>query len=99
MRTTAVGEVTNADGTTQTLVSSSERALSPAQRAALQKGETAVSGGKGVHAEEKIMNAAEKNGQTVNAIAPSRPACDTCAAKAASKNIKIVNPSANNPAQ
>ncbi len=92
MRTTAVGEVTDANGVTQTLVSSSEKALSPAQRAALQPGETAVAGEKGVHAEIKIMNQAEKNGQTVNAIAPSRNACPNCAAEAAKKKIPIINP-------
>jgi hypothetical protein len=92
MRTTAVADVTEANGASRTLVSSSERALSPGQRASLKPGETAVSGQKGVHAEQKIMNHAQANGQTVNTIAPSRAACSTCAAKAASKNIKIKNP-------
>jgi len=75
--TTAVAEVTNLDGTTQRLVGSSENALRPSQRAALRPGETAVAGPG--HAEQTVINAAQNNGQTVNAVAASRPICTPCA--------------------
>ena len=76
--TAATATVTNADGTTQVLVASSEKNLRPAQRAAMRAGETAVSGAG--HAEQTIINAAAANGQTVEAIAASRPICPSCAA-------------------
>jgi RHS repeat-associated protein len=77
--TTAVAEVTNPDGTKQILVASSEKNLRPAQRAALRPGEVAVSG-KG-HAEQTIIDAAKKSGQTVDAVAASRPICSSCATR------------------
>jgi RHS repeat-associated protein len=92
MRTTAVGTVSNADGTTQTLVSSSRATLTPAQRAALQPGETAVRGAGGVHAEQKILNSAAANGQTPTAIAPSRPPCPACAQAMQDANVKVIPP-------
>src|SRR5205085_579508 len=70
MRTTAVADVTNADGSISRLVSSSENSLSSAQKAALQPGETAVSGPG--HAEETILNSAQQNAQTVNTMGVSR---------------------------
>ncbi len=97
MRTTAVGTVTNADGTTQTLVSSSRATFTPAQRAALQPGETAVSGAGGVHEEQKILNAASANGQTPTAIAPSRPPCSTCAQNMQNANVRVVPPARKPP--
>lgn len=75
--TTAVASATNAEGNAVTLVASSEKNLRPAQRAALQPGEVAVSG-KG-HAEQTIINHANANGMTVNAVAASRPICAGCA--------------------
>jgi RHS repeat-associated protein len=76
MRTTAVADVTNADGTASRVVASSEKNLAPVQKAALREGETAVSG-KG-HAEQKIAGWAERNGAKINAIAASRPICTSC---------------------
>lgn len=81
--TTATAIVRNADGTTQVVVASSEKNLRPAQRAAMRAGETAVSGVG--HAERTIINAAAANGQTVEAVAASRPICPSCAA--AIKNV------------
>ena len=76
--TTAVGRVASADGTVQILVASSERALRPAQRAAMLPGEVAVTGAG--HAEQTILSAASANRQTVQAVAASRPICSSCAA-------------------
>ncbi|HXH93128.1 MAG TPA: hypothetical protein VNN25_16215, partial [Thermoanaerobaculia bacterium] len=75
--TTAVAQVANPNGSTQLLVGSSERVLRPAQLAALRDGETAVSG-QG-HAEATVISAAHANGQTVQAVAASRPICPSCA--------------------
>jgi len=44
MLSTAVAEVTTADGTSLRLVGSSRRTINPAQRAALKPGEVPVSG-------------------------------------------------------
>jgi RHS repeat-associated protein len=76
--TTAVGQVTSADGSTQVLVGSSEGTLREAQKQALQAGETAVSGTRGVHAEVNVINAAAEQGLQVNAVAASRPICPGC---------------------
>jgi len=76
--TTAVGTAQNADGTTTTLVSSSEGTLRPVQQAALRPGEVAVVGERGVHAEINMLNAAERSGQTLKAVAASRPICPAC---------------------
>src|SRR5579864_5277260 len=90
MRTTAVANVTNADGTVSTLVSSSNNTLAPVQRAVLQPGETAVSGAG--HAEETILNAAQKNGQTVNTMGVSRTPCSSCAQKLKESNVDVQGP-------
>jgi RHS repeat-associated protein len=90
MRSTAVANVTNADGTVSTLVSSSRNTVAPAQRAVLQPGETAVSGAG--HAEETIMNAAQQNGQTVNSMGVSRPPCPSCAQKLDQAGVKVQRP-------
>lgn len=90
--TTAVGEATNADGSTTRLVSSSEGTLRPAQRAALRTGETAVKGQRGVHAEVNMLNHAKANGQTLTTVAPSRPACPSCAPIMTENNVRVVNP-------
>jgi RHS repeat-associated protein len=76
--TTAVAEVTNPDGTRQTIVASSEKRLRPAQIAALRAGEIAVEGAG--HAEQTIINAATASGQKVEGVAASRPICPACAA-------------------
>jgi RHS repeat-associated protein len=70
--TTAVGEAVSADGSVTRLVGSSEGALRPAQRAALQPGEVAAKGQAGTHAEVNVLNAAKENGQTLTSVAPSR---------------------------
>jgi RHS repeat-associated protein len=75
--TTAVASATTAEGKATTLVASSEKNLRPAQIAALKPGETAVSGAG--HAEKTILNHAQANGITVNAVAASRPICAGCA--------------------
>jgi RHS repeat-associated protein len=90
MRTTAVANVTNADGTVSTLVSSSNNTLAPVQRAVLKPGETAVSGAG--HAEETILNAAQKNGQTVNTMGVSRTPCPSCAQKLKDANVDVQGP-------
>jgi hypothetical protein len=90
MRTTAVADVTNANGTSSTLVSSSNNTLAPAQRAVLQSGETAVSGSG--HAEATILNAAQKNGQTVNTMGVSRTPCASCAQKLKDAGVDVAGP-------
>ena len=73
MRTTAV--TTTEEGVTY--VSSSENALSKAQKAALKPGEVAAEGAG--HAEATGINAAKQAGHTPTATAASRPICPTCA--------------------
>lgn len=75
--TIAVAEVTTSEGQSVRLVGSSETRLRPAQRAALQSGEVAVSGNG--HAEVTVLNHAEANGMTVQSVAASRPICSNCA--------------------
>jgi RHS repeat-associated protein len=93
--TTAVASATTAEGKNVTLVASSEKNLRPAQRAALQPGEVAVSG-KG-HAEATIVNHANANGMKVTNVAASRPICQGCAAAIsnagaqAGSKLKVVN--------
>ena len=76
--TTAVGSARNADGSTSTLVSTCEGTLRPGQKAALKPGETAVEGRPRTHAEVNMLNHAKANGQTLESVAPSRPACSNC---------------------
>jgi ferredoxin len=94
--TTAVGLATTADGNNVTLVASSEKVLRPAQIAALQPGEVAVSGVG--HAEATIMNYADKTGMSVQAVAANRPICTSCAVSVASGGAQAVTPY-KNPAQ
>ena len=75
--TTAVASAMTSEGNSAILVASSEKNLRPAQIAALKPGEIPVSG-KG-HAETTILNHAQANGMTVNAVAASRPICSGCA--------------------
>jgi RHS repeat-associated protein len=89
--TTAVAEVTNADGTKQTLVASSEKRLRPAQLKALGAGETALAGAG--HAEQTIIKAATASGQTVERVAASRPICPECAVvieRAGAKAVSVL---------
>jgi RHS repeat-associated protein len=90
LSTTAVAEITNTDGTTQIVVSSSRQRLTPAQRNALQVGEMEVKG-KG-HAEATIVNHAENTGATVNKIAASRPICQGCQDAISTTNALILSP-------
>jgi len=90
--TTAVGTAVNADGTTSTLVSTSEGVLRPAQRAALQTGETAVQGQARTHAEVNMLNSAKANGQKLKNVAPSRPACPSCQQTMTHNNVRIIPP-------
>src|SRR5207245_9220685 len=90
MRITAVGAVTNADGTVQSVVAASENALSRSQKASLNSNEVAVSGSG--HAEATILNSAKQKGQTVTAVAPSRPACTNCQQMMQQNNVKIIPP-------
>jgi RHS repeat-associated protein len=57
---------------------SSEGALRPAQRAALQPGEVAAKGVRGTHAEINAVNGAREQGLTPTSVSPSRPACSDC---------------------
>jgi hypothetical protein len=75
--TTAVASATTAEGQTRILVGSNEDNLRVPQRTALKPGEIAVSGVG--HAEVTILNYAQANGMTVNAVAASRPICASCA--------------------
>jgi hypothetical protein len=90
MRTTAAASVTDANGNTSVLVGSSNNTLSPAQRAALQPGETAVSGPG--HAEVTVINAAQSQGMTVNAVAASRTICPDCQQAIQAAGARPVNP-------
>ncbi len=74
--TTAVAEVVNEGGDVSFLVASSEKRLRPAQRAALNSNETAVTGTG--HAEVTAMNAAKANGLKVLRVGASRPICNGC---------------------
>jgi RHS repeat-associated protein len=88
--TTAVGTAINADGKTVTLVASSEKNLRPVQRAALKPGEIAVSG-QG-HAEQTIVNYAQKSGMTLKQVAASRPICQSCAEALAAAKAQAASP-------
>ncbi len=74
--TVAVARVANADGSLSTLVGSSEKVLRPAQRAALNAGEQAVTGAG--HAEATVLQAAQQSGQRVLGVGASRPMCTGC---------------------
>lgn len=94
--TTAIASATSAEGNAVTLVASNEKKLRPAQRAILQEGEVAVSGVG--HAEQTIINHANANGMTVNAVAASRPICANCATAinnagaVAASPLKVIKP-------
>jgi hypothetical protein len=90
MRTTAVADVTNADGTISTLVSSSNRTVAPVQQAVLQPGETPVTGAG--HAETTILDSAQANGQTVNTMGVSRTPCPTCQQRLDQAGVQVRGP-------
>jgi RHS repeat-associated protein len=90
LSTTSVAEITNKDGSSQIVVSSSRQRLTPTQRNAMQEGEIEVKG-KG-HAEATIVNYAEANGSSVLRIAASRPVCEGCQAVIVSTNAIIQSP-------
>jgi RHS repeat-associated protein len=74
------------------IVSSSEGALRPAARAALQSGEVAAKGEAGVHAEVNGINAAKAAGLTPTGTAASRPICPSCAATMKAQNVRPLSP-------
>jgi RHS repeat-associated protein len=86
--TIAVGETKQ--GTR--VVSSSEGALRPAARDALQPGEVAVKGEKGVHAEVNAINGARALGLEPTGIAASRPICSDCAAEMKAAGVEPLSP-------
>lgn len=94
--TTAVASATTSEGNSVTLVASNENRLRGPQVQALKPGEIAVEG-KG-HAEVTILNHAQANGMTVNAVAASRPICPSCATAISNAGavpaspLKIVTP-------
>jgi hypothetical protein len=74
------------------VVTSSEGRLRPAQRAALQPGEVAGAGQRGVHAEVNGVNAAREMGLNPTGVAPSRPACPGCTQAMDELGIPIIGP-------
>jgi RHS repeat-associated protein len=86
MRTTAV--TATEEGVT--VVSSSENALSKAQKAALKPGEMAVEGAG--HAEITGINGAKQAGLTPTATAASRPICPTCAQTLKQEGVTPASP-------
>lgn len=86
MRTTAV--TATEEGVTY--VSSSENALSKAQKAALKPSEVAAEGPG--HAEVTGINAAKDAGHTPTATAASRPICPTCAQTLQEQGVKPASP-------
>jgi hypothetical protein len=86
MRTTAV--TTTKEGVT--VVSSSENALSKAQKAALKPGEVAAEGAG--HAEITGINHAKQAGLTPTATAASRPICPECAKTLQEQGVTPASP-------
>lgn len=84
--------MTNADGKTEILVGSSEGVLRPAQREALLPGEAAIKGVPGTHAEVNVIDAAASRGETVTAIAASRPICTECEQAIRNAGAEIASP-------
>jgi RHS repeat-associated protein len=74
------------------IVTSSEGRLRPAQRAALQAGEVAGVGRRGVHAEINGLDAANGARLTPTGVAPSRPACAECALMLEKLGIPLLGP-------
>ena len=71
-------------------MSSSERTVRPGVKAALEPGETAVSG-EG-HAEQTILDSAAAHGQPVEAIGASRPIYPSCAESMEATGVKAASP-------
>ncbi len=80
MRTTAVMDAIDSSGNSITLVASSRGTVGPLIRNALNVGEIAVKGAAGMHAEQKLLGAAEQMGLTPIAMSISRTSCGACAA-------------------
>jgi hypothetical protein len=72
------------------VISSSENALRPAQRALLQAGEVAAKGAG--HAEVTGVNAAKQVGLTPTGVAASRPICADCAGFLKSLGLDALSP-------
>ena len=70
------------------VVSSSEGALRPATRAALQSGEIGVDGAKGVHAEMNGINGAKAMDLSPTGSAASRPICGECAREMRAQGVQ-----------
>lgn len=85
--TTAVAEVVNSDGSSSIVVASSRNRLTPAQRAALKKGEVEIRG-EG-HAEATIIEHAQSNSLEVKRIAASRPICENCQQSISTTNANV----------
>jgi RHS repeat-associated protein len=74
------------------VVSSSEGALRPAARAALQNGEVAARGVRGAHAEVNGIKAAQQMGLTPTGTAASRPICNGCASAMQQEGVVPLSP-------
>lgn len=88
------GRVTTAVTETQEgvrIVTSSEGALRPAQRAVLQSGEVAGKGARGTHAEVNGVNVAKEMGLTPTSVSPSRSACAGCQAAMKLENVRVID--------
>lgn len=74
------------------VVTSSEGALRPAARAALEAGEVAGAGVRGTHAEVNGVNAAVQSGLTPTGTAASRPICPECAEVLQREGVALLSP-------
>jgi RHS repeat-associated protein len=92
-RTTAVARIVTHDGKVVTVAASSEGALTAAQKAALPKGTVFLSGERGVHAEQKILQYAQQTGAQVQRIgtAPRNP-CPTCETQLQQQGVRHERP-------
>lgn len=77
--TTAVASAIRADGSVVRVVGTSEGRLRAGQVAALEEGEVAATGARGIHAEANAVAFARAQGWRVAAVAASRPVCGSCA--------------------
>lgn len=71
----------------QRIVSSSEGALRPGVRQAMEPGEIAANGQRSVHAEINGLNSAEALGLKPTGVAASRPICSDCADAMAGRGV------------
>ncbi len=89
-RSTTIAVTETAEGTR--VISSSEGAVRPAVRDAMQPGEVAVSGRRGTHAEINGINGAESMGLTPTGTAASRPICSGCASEMRDRGVEPLSP-------